>query len=176
MYIQKITDTQNKAHAIRHKLLNPANKVTQSNVEALQKRLRNALDAIDSMKLEMDSRESEIATLKLDVADRNARILAQADLLAKMNEEDDISGPKYKSVRQICLEVLKDYPGITIEHIYGVCRQRSLVEPRRRCHYEVFRQRPDLSSVSIGRYMKRDHSTILHSIEKYQELFDAGNK
>lgn len=176
MYIQKTTDSQNKAHAIRVKLLNPANQMPQGDVAVIQKRLRLAQDENESLKLEIAKREAEIALLKLDVADRNARVLAQADKICEMTDRDDISGPRYKSVKEIVAEVLRDYPGITPEQIYGINRQRSLVEPRRRCHYEVFRQRPDLSSVKIGRYLKRDHSTILHSIEKYQEMNDAGSE
>lgn len=175
MYIQKTTDSQNKAHAIRVKLLNPANQIPQGDIAILQKRLRLSQDANESLKREIAKRDAEIALLRLDLADRNARVLAQAQKICQLHDEDEIGEMhERKSVKDICLEVLADYPGVTMQDIISVHRSKSLVEPRRRCHYEVYKQRPDLSSVKIGRFMRRDHSSILHSIEKYEEILNAG--
>ncbi len=161
--------TQNKAQSIRYKLFNPANKSTQVGEELLQKRLRNALAAVDSLRAEIAVRDAEIAELKLDLSDRNARVLSQAKQICSMLDEDDVGEVKMRrSVREIMEEVLKDYPGITVEQIVGVQRSRFLVEPRQMCHYRIFKERTDLSTVKIGRLVKRDHSVIFHSVRKVE--------
>ena len=85
----------------------------------------------------------------------------------------DRSAPK-KRIGAIISEVLADYPNIKAADILGNKGGRAIVFPRQLCHYAVCMQRPDLSRAEIGRRMNRDHSTILHSVQKINALKATG--
>lgn len=134
-----------------------------NNISALKRR-------VSSLEEQSASKDYVINKLQLDLADAQARILAQAEMLSKI----DVSGdpeiapaePK-KPVSEIIAEVLRDFPDVTWADIQGIRRTRHLVRPRQICAYEVYKQRPDLSLPTIGRlFGGRDHTTILHSVHK----------
>lgn len=67
----------------------------------------------------------------------------------------------------IIMEVLSDFPGVTIDEIKGPRREKRIVRPRQIAIYEVCRQRPDMSYPQIGRlFGNRDHTTCLHAVRK----------
>lgn len=71
------------------------------------------------------------------------------------------------SMRSICLEVLKDFPDITLEDLKGPRRNRMYVRPRQLAMYEIMRQRKDASYPMVGRFFGgRDHTTVLHAVKK----------
>lgn len=78
--------------------------------------------------------------------------------------------PPHKPMRQIALEVLENFPGVSLEEIKGSLRHRSIVEPRQLAMYEVQRQRPDLSYPAIGRFFHKDHTTVLHAVRKIKAM------
>lgn len=74
-----------------------------------------------------------------------------------------------KTFNQICVEVLIDFPGVTIDEIRGGRRLRRLVKPRHQAMYQVYKQRPDATLTMIGRYFGgRDHTTIIHAVRKME--------
>lgn len=94
-------------------------------------------------------------------------IIRQAErinLLEGISEQ--LREPDRLSVKQIIIEVLKDYPGVTYDDIVGKRRAFCFSVPRQKCMAEVYQQRPDLSLLTIGKMMKRDHTTILHAVKK----------
>lgn len=123
-----------------------------------------------NLRSEIEQREAEIRQLKMDLADRNARVLDQAHKLCQLMriEESDEEPRDIRPVKDIVDEVLRDYPDVTWAQIISVRRTRDLIGPRHRCYFEVYKQRPDLSFPAIGRYFKRDHTSILSGVKKYR--------
>ncbi|TBB44199.1 hypothetical protein ELH49_09205 [Rhizobium ruizarguesonis] len=71
-----------------------------------------------------------------------------------------------RSIRDIVLEVLENFPGITIDNVQSHRRTRDVIDPRQEAMFEVYMQRPDLSLPMIGRWFRRDHTTVLHAVGK----------
>jgi hypothetical protein len=75
-----------------------------------------------------------------------------------------------RPVKDIVLETLKRFPGITWEEVTGIHRNRHIVEARHACMYEVKTQRQDLSYPLVGRiFGGRDHTTVLHAVDKIRQ-------
>jgi hypothetical protein len=68
-----------------------------------------------NLRSEIEQRESEIRNLKMDLADRNARVLDQAHKLCQLMriEESDEEPRDIRPVKDIVDEVLRDYPDVT---------------------------------------------------------------
>lgn len=107
-----------------------------------------------------------IAELELALADAQARILSQARLICGASDAADGDLFNRRPVREIVEDVLKAYPGIGWEEIVGVGRERRLVEPRHRCIAAVYEERKDLSLPALGRIFRRDHTSVLHAVNK----------
>lgn len=87
----------------------------------------------------------------------------------------DVTTPK-PLMRSIALEVLKDYPGITIDDLKGEKRTTAIVRPRQIAMFEIARQRPDKSYPEIGRFFGgRDHTTVLHSVKRAKEILGVSS-
>ncbi|WP_165447794.1 helix-turn-helix domain-containing protein [Rhizobium ruizarguesonis] len=71
-----------------------------------------------------------------------------------------------RSIRDIVLEVLENFPGISIDNVQSDRRTRDVIDPRQEAMFEVYMQRPDLSLPMIGRWFRRDHTTVLHAVGK----------
>lgn len=71
-----------------------------------------------------------------------------------------------KTMKQIALEVLEDFPGVTIEDLRGPRRNLRFVVPRHRAMYEIIQQRPDFSYPMVGRFFGRDHTVVLWAVAK----------
>lgn len=137
-------------------------------IKSLNLRLRSVSYELERMKEENDK-------LRIAMSDKDARLLAQAKRICEFDLGfDEMDGEvKKRTVREIIAEVLQDYPGVTIDMITSVRRTRDLIEPRHKCYYEVYKQRPDLSYPSIARVFKRDHTSILHAVQKLKGLEDG---
>jgi hypothetical protein len=83
--------------------------------------------------------------------------------------------PSRKSMKDIAMDVLYDFPGVTLAEIKGSHRSRSIVEARQLTMYEIHRQRPDLSYPAIGRFLNKDHTTVLHAVKKIAAMKDTAN-
>lgn len=86
----------------------------------------------------------------------------------------DFSRP-VKSMKEIAVEVLWDFPGVTMKDLKGHRRAMSITLPRQLAMYEIKVQRPDLSFPAIGRFFCRDHTTVLHAVRKIEALKGAAN-
>lgn len=76
-----------------------------------------------------------------------------------------------RSMLDITMEVLVDYPGISVNDVRFGRRSRKVCEPRAIAMYEVKKQRPDLSFPAIGRWFGgRDHTTVLYSVRKVEAM------
>ena len=77
------------------------------------------------------------------------------------------------TIRDICLDVLRDFPGVTFLDITGERGDAYVVEGRYACIYEIKKRRPDISMSAIGRAFNRDHTTILYALKKMKRLEEA---
>lgn len=168
---------QNEASiAVRARLMNPP-RIYRDTKEGLQICLREANEALERVTKDRDrlkalhSREERYSKrLELDVADRDARILALGHRVSELEGLGLTSSAGRRPVAEIVADVLQNFPDVTWEEIKGIRRQRNLVIPRQLCMYEVARQRPDLSLPRIGEiFGGRDHTTILHAVRKMRE-------
>jgi len=75
-----------------------------------------------------------------------------------------------RTIMQIVMETLKDYPGVNISDIRGATRMRTIIPARQMAVWRVRKERPDLSLPAIGRWFKRDHTTLIHSIRKVEAM------
>lgn len=71
-----------------------------------------------------------------------------------------------KTMKQIALEVLEDFPGISLDVVKGLRRDKAAVKPRHLIMYEIKKQQPWRSYPEIGRFMHRDHTVPIHAINK----------
>lgn len=165
---------QNEASmAIRARLMNPV-RVYHDTKEGLQIALREANEELHRITKDRDKFKSAYAVevsyskkLELDVADRNARILALGHRVSELEGLGLTDSEGKRSVAEIVAAVLVNFPDVTWEEIKGIRRQQRLIIPRQLCMYEVARQRPDLSLPRIGKiFGGRDHTTILHAVRK----------
>lgn len=62
---------------------------------------------------------------------------------------------------------------ITPEQLKGKCRRTEYVYPRQLFCYLMKLYSPRQSYVSIGRFINRDHSTVITSIEKVNDILDT---
>ena len=159
---------QNELHKDRQlRMLKAAN--SNGEVERLQRQLRMKEMQLKSLQHEMNSKVDKIKYLSIELADCQARVLAQAKIICERDNEDELNvSGGHRPVVEIVQEVLKDFPGTTVDDIISLRRSRWLIEPRHKAFYEVYRQRPDLSFPQIGKFFRRDHTTILHGVDKYR--------
>jgi len=75
-----------------------------------------------------------------------------------------------KTMKEIAMEVLDDYPGVSLEEVQGPRRTRNFVRPRQMAMYRIIKERPDLSYPMVGRFFGgRDHTTVLHAVRKIEK-------
>ncbi|WP_395652482.1 helix-turn-helix domain-containing protein [Brevundimonas sp.] len=75
-----------------------------------------------------------------------------------------------KLPRQINLEAITEIAEahrLTLEDILGKSRHKYLVMVRRKC--VVMLREKGYSTTEIGRIMKRDHSTIVHALQRHKQ-------
>jgi len=70
-------------------------------------------------------------------------------------------------MKDICLDVLQDFPGVTLEEVRGRHRNRNIVAARQACMYAIYTERKDISFPRLGHFFGgRDHTTALYSVSK----------
>ncbi len=123
-------------------------------------------DLAGMVAVQVRTQTRRIAELELALADAEARLLSQARVIC--GATDAAGGDLFsrRPVREIIDDVLGAYPGISWEEIIGVGRERRLVEPRHRCMAAVYEERKDLSLPALGRIFHRDHTSVLHAVNR----------
>ena len=71
-----------------------------------------------------------------------------------------------KTMKQIALEVLAQYPGVTLDMVKSVRRDREVTDPRQMIMYRIRKEQPWRSFPEIGRLLNRDHSVAVHAVNK----------
>jgi chromosomal replication initiator protein len=112
--------------------------------------------------------ERKLEKLELDLADAQARILSQAEMMKALDEREAGEGivDRRRAVPEIIADVLQHYPNVTWDDIKGIRRTRDLIEPRHACMRAVYNERKDLSLPRIGKVFHRDHTVILYALKK----------
>ncbi|WP_457585807.1 helix-turn-helix domain-containing protein [Ensifer canadensis] len=121
-------------------------------------------DLLGALSAHVKAQRLRVLQLELALADAEARILSQAQLLCGASVDGGLFSRR--PVREIVDEVLLAYPGIGWADVIGVRRERRLVEPRHRCMAAVYDEREDLSLPALGRIFRRDHTSVLHAVNK----------
>jgi len=129
-------------------------------------RAQNSLRFVADRESHHRQTEAKLQRLELDLADAQARILSQAEMLLAINDVGDEPTDNRRPVPAIVAEVLADYPGTTWADVKSLRRTRELVAPRQACMVAVYDERKDLSLPQIGRLFNRDHTTVLHAVRK----------
>ena len=76
--------------------------------------------------------------------------------------------PGMKPTPEIILQEVSNFYTIPVEKLRGSGRSRDMVQPRQVAMYLV-RKLTDYSLPEIGKVFSRDHTTVLHSINKVEE-------
>lgn len=88
-----------------------------------------------------------------------------AALVESTDNADEIIGRR--PMKDICLDVLQDFPGVTLEEVRGRHRNRNIVAARQACMYAIYTERKDISFPRLGHFFGgRDHTTALYSVSK----------
>jgi hypothetical protein len=78
-----------------------------------------------------------------------------------------------KTMRDIAMEVLARFPGVTLADIQGSRRTKLFTFPRHVAMYEIARQMPHKSYPEIGRFFGgKDHTSVLHSVRKMKAKYE----
>ncbi|WP_312362562.1 helix-turn-helix domain-containing protein [Ensifer sp.] len=123
-------------------------------------------DLLGALCAHVKAQRLRVLELELALADTQARLLSQAQLLCGTAAGGKGGFFGRRPVREIVEEVLAAYPGVGWADIIGVRRERRLVEPRHACMAAVYEEREDLSLPALGRIFQRDHSSVLHAVNK----------
>lgn len=70
------------------------------------------------------------------------------------------------TMKQIAMEVLGDYPGVTLDMVKSCRRDKLVTNPRQMIMYQIRKQQPWRSFPEIGRFLNRDHSVAIHANNK----------
>jgi chromosomal replication initiation ATPase DnaA len=81
--------------------------------------------------------------------------------------------PSFRDPRlQIVAQCAKEY-GCTVADIFGPRKPTNIVLARRKAAYLLV-QRKRTSIADVGRYLNRDHTTILHAVKMYEKALARG--
>jgi chromosomal replication initiation ATPase DnaA len=113
------------------------------------------------------TRDECIAKLKAARARMTRPVLPAPSAQAILSLRDGAPGP---SVVQL-IAIVAQAHRISPERLKAHCRERPITRARKHLVYLVFRERPLLSSVQIGRLIGGfDHSTILHARDTFGKV------
>lgn len=84
---------------------------------------------------------------------------------------DDIP-ERRRSMKEIAMEVLKDFPGVNLAELLGPKRTRTIIYPRHLAMYRIWSERKDVSFPMIGKYFNRDHTSTMAAIKKMRGIID----
>lgn len=81
--------------------------------------------------------------------------------------------PSFKDPRlQIVAQCAQEY-GCSIADVFGPRKPANIVMARRKAAYLLV-QRKRTSIAEVGRYLRRDHTTILHAVKMYEKALAQG--
>ena len=80
-------------------------------------------------------------------------------------------GPSREAIRHEVCTITE----VTPQAMKGRYRARPLVRARQVCFLLLSQLRP-MSTVEIGKFMSRDHSTVMHGLRVIQRLIDPGDR
>lgn len=83
-------------------------------------------------------------------------------------EERPHSDPRVNILRQCA----KEY-GCTVNEIMGACRMKNVILARRKAMW-MLNQRGTMSLAAIGRFLNKDHSTVIHALKKHEKSLAQG--
>lgn len=119
---------------------------------------RAAMDALEEKLRQMSASEiNVVGTAVARFADQPAQ---QSEII--------VGNPK-PTMHRIALDILRIYPGVTIEDIKGDVRRRCIVKARRHVIAAIRLYRPDLSLPAIGRFVQKDHTTCLYAVRRFAQ-------
>lgn len=70
------------------------------------------------------------------------------------------------------IRIVSDYTNITPEDLRSKVRERNIVEARQLAMFFIYKNTP-LTLKRIGMEFNRDHSTVIHSKETVEDLYDT---
>lgn len=70
-----------------------------------------------------------------------------------------------------CLRAVCSHYDVTAEELKSKSREQRIVVPRQHFCWVVYRNRLDVSYPMLGRFLSKDHTTIIHAVNKFE-----GNK
>lgn len=76
------------------------------------------------------------------------------------------------SAKEIILSVAIEH-NVQIADIVGSSREKPITRARQLAMWEVRKRRPNLSTTQIGKIFNRDHTTVIHALQKIQKEKDA---
>lgn len=86
-------------------------------------------------------------------------------------------GPVQPVARRVLMaEIISDVAiayGLTVDELKGPDRSQRTSVPRQHAMWIMAKQ-PHLSFPKIGRFLSRDHTTIVHGVSRHQARIDAG--
>jgi chromosomal replication initiation ATPase DnaA len=68
-----------------------------------------------------------------------------------------------------CLRAVCLYYSVTEEELKSKSREQRIVVPRNHFCWVVYRNRLDMSYPMLGRFLSKDHTTIIHAVAKFEE-------
>ena len=75
-----------------------------------------------------------------------------------------------------CFHSVCSWYGVTAEELRSKSREQRIALPRHHFCWVVYRNRIDVSYPMLGRYLGRDHTTIAHSVNVFEDMKDAMQK
>lgn len=164
MHMTELQTQQQNAKAVRDRLNGKL--VPVQSLSRAQAKIANLEEMFKAVTLDVSYLRKRNHELSEQLSDAHARIIYQAELISTLNNARSPAKKDDRTVQEIVEEVLKDFPGITWNDIIGVRRTRQLVKPRQLCMAAVYIERKDLSFPQMGRIFRRDHSTVVHAVNK----------
>lgn len=75
-----------------------------------------------------------------------------------------------------CFHSVCSWYGVRADELKSKSREQHIAIPRHHFCWVVYRNRLDVSYPMLGRYLNRDHTTIVHSVDTFERMKDALRK
>lgn len=83
-----------------------------------------------------------------------------------------IDNKKIYSLKR-CFHSVCSWYGLTAEELKSKSREQHITIPRHHFCWVVYRNRIDVSYPMLGRYLGKDHTTIVHSVNTFEDMKTA---
>lgn len=118
----------------------------------------------EGLKARVIKRTEQILDEAVEGAARRAAEWRMRDIARRIGAE----GPTVPEIFQ----AVTDATNKSAQDLVGPRRSQDLSRPRFLTYWLLKNLRPDLSLPTIGKAMKRDHTTVMHGIRRFEELMD----